>query len=156
MCIESIEAQQQETLSAVTNDTYSDNSLWNGREIYSKVHHKKDLCISLIVDKILSQPKPVTCGAIQEYFDPEQKKAQEFEINVLLHAVHCSTQSEFDEKFKKLKTEADKLLFETGCILAAIFCRDFKSALFSSAAIVYLFKDNKFVTWNEFIQMVKS
>ncbi|MCB1110737.1 MAG: hypothetical protein KDK64_07110 [Chlamydiia bacterium] len=90
--------------------------------------------IVAILQSEFGKPKPVTCGAVQGYLDPEHKRAQQFEINVLLHSIHCSSIQEEQEKFKELMSFVNSLMHAAGVLTVAVFSRDYKNAAFSAVA----------------------
>ena len=104
----------------------------------------------------VSENRGKTCSAIHEYFDPEHKKANQFEIDVLLNAIHCASPEEQAAKFKEIRSHVDPIMVSTGTIAIAILSRDYKSTLISAAALFYLVKEKIFLTWGEFQQLLKE
>ena len=91
----SIEVEESDLISQF-NHSYSEEgvskSKWNGRNITLKGHGNKRLNeLAFMIPKNIPQPKAITCSMFGGYFDPEAKKAQEFEVAVLLHAIHCQS-----------------------------------------------------------------
>jgi hypothetical protein len=124
-------------------------SSWNGRAVHVSRRHNSHV------------PKMVLCsgtigGAIKSYFDPEAKKSQEFEINVLMNAIHCSSTEETGEKLKEITKLADQFALSAGLIGIAIFSRDYKTTLQLSAALYFLVKERTFVTLQELKNILKE
>lgn len=129
---------------------------WNGRSIcVDSCYNHVNLSLNV------RPPKMVQCngtfgGAIKDYFDPDEKKAQEFEINVLLHAIRCSSTDEAGEKLKEVTRLADQFTLSTGLIGVAILSRDYKTALTIGTALYFLVKERTFVTLQELKTLLKE
>jgi hypothetical protein len=126
--------------------TYNDASQkpnWNGRTV------SIDYCS-------FNAPKIQLCSSVGGYFDPEKKKAQEFEINVLLHAIHSQSQKEYDDKFIKLQSHVNGIMQSTATLVIAIFARDFVSSILATSALVFLVHEKVLLTMAEFQKLMKE
>ena len=84
-------------------------SQWNGRQI--RLEELGNQEIANLVGLALKNERDIaTCSFLGGYLDPEAKKAQEFEIDVLLYATHCASLEQEQHKISLLERLASGML----------------------------------------------
>lgn len=130
---------------------------WNGRSVSTKRVESSALpSVTPLSSSEESTPKKLLCGAVGDYFDPDSKEAQQFEINVLLHSIHCKDYDEEQEKYRELLSHVNSIMHAAGVLAVAVFSRDYKSAAFSAATFVFLVQEKLMVSWSRFQEIMKE
>jgi len=102
---------------------------------------------------LTSQPKP--CSFLWGYFDPEKKEEQEFEIQMMIWAIHCQSPEE-EERKKKIFTSLANTVIKIGTVAALVIKRDYKSAALTTGIVVLDIADDCLRTVDEFKKHVKD
>ena len=116
--MESMELEVDVQSNSFSENETSVESQWNGRAIMQKssISDEIEEKINVLCHEVTSKPEAFKCSFNTSYLDPEAKKAQEFEIRVLLNAVRCSSMEEENAKIRELVSLADGAVLSAGLI----------------------------------------
>lgn len=157
-----MEAVDKGTIESDTLKTFSytlENkiSMWRGRSIRKKdvVNGELGEMALTFFNKINSHPGVGTCSFLWGYFDPGKKEEQEFEIQMLIWAIHCQSPEEEERKKQELKALAKSSL-KLGTLAALVIKRDYISASLTAGIFVLDVVDDCIRTVEEFKKHVKD